>query len=239
LRFYQAATDTAAPYTSDLSARHRWHLPSVLDCPGSGPGVFGTDAVRYPCADLTGLPNLQEFEDPSPQSLDVYLRLSEQVRPLLPPGAVMKPGMALGPMVGRASGTFSPLSMQNPWSLYLLRDALERLQGTAIRGLRGFPMELRRFRGRNPPDLLEADLLIRGELHADCLPPDAKTCEQCGAKNYSLPDPFILDASTLPTDVDLFRLAGWSSLIIVTERFVDAVKQLNLDGVIFREVPVR
>jgi uncharacterized double-CXXCG motif protein len=239
MKLYEVRSDQAAGYTSDLRARHKWELPSVRDCPGCGVEVWGNDAIRYPCVDLTELPNLQEYEDPSPQPLEVYLRLCEQVLPLLPPGAVLRPGMALGPMVGTSSGSFSPLSMQNPWSLYLLREALQRLQQEGIRGLRGCPMELRRFRGRNPPELLEAEFLIRGELHPDCLPPDAKTCARCGVKNYSLPDPYILDAATLPTDVDLFRLAGWSSLIIATERFVETVKRLGLDGVIFREVPAR
>jgi uncharacterized double-CXXCG motif protein len=146
--------------------------------------------------------------------------------------------MALGPMVGRGSGCFGPLFMQNPWSFYLRREALERLREAGIRGLHGCRMEVR-FRGKNPPELLEPQLELRGELHPDCLPADAKTCERCGAKNYGLPDPYILDAATLPTEVDLFRAAGGSSLIIVTERFVDAVKRLELDGVVFREVAVR
>ena len=200
--------------------------------------MWGNDAIRYPCADLTGLPNLQEFEDPSPQSFEVYLRLREQVLPLLPAGAVLRPGMALGPMVGRASGTFGPLFMQNPWSFYMRREALERLQEAGVRGLHGCRMEVR-FRGKNPPELLEPQLEIRGELHQDCLPQDAKTCAHCGVKNYSLPDPYILDAATLPPELDLFRLAGWSSLIIATERFVDAVRRLQLGGVVFCEVAVR
>ncbi|MFP2911728.1 double-CXXCG motif protein [Pyxidicoccus sp. 3LFB2] len=238
MRFYRAAVDMTAPYTGSLSGIYKWYLPSVLDCPGCGPGVFGNDSVRYPCVDLTGLPNVRDYEVRPPQPVDEYLRVSEQLRPLLPPGAMLKPGMALGPMIGRASGSFGSLFMYDPGFLHMRREALERLQQEGIRGLRGCPTELR-FRGKNPPELLEPELLIRGELHPDCLPPGAKTCERCGAKNYSLPDPYILDAATLPTEVDLFRVAGWSSLIIATERFVEAVKRLGLDGVIFREVPVR
>lgn len=239
MKLYRARSDMATPYyTGDLQARPRWEVPWVSHCPGCGTEGWGNDAIRYPCVDLTGLPNRREFEDPSPQPFETYLRLCEQLLPLLPPGAVLRPGMTLGPMVGKASGSFGSLFMQNPWSFYLRREALERLQEAGVRGLRGCPMEVR-FRGKNPPELLEPQLEIRGELHRDCLPSDAKTCERCGVKNYSLPDPYILDAATLPTEVDLFRAAGWSSLIIVTERFVEAVKRLELDGVVFREVAVR
>ena len=228
----------AAPYTGSLSGIYKWYLPLVRDCPGCGAEVFGTETIRYPCVDLTGLSNVREYEDGLPRPLDEYLRLSEQLRPLLPPGAVLKPGAGLGPMVGKASGSFSPLFMFDPGFLHMRREALERLQDAGIRGLRGCPLEVR-FRGKNPPELLEPDLVIRGELHPDCLPADANMCARCGAKNYRLPDPYILDAATLPTDVDLFRAAGWSSLIIATERFVEAVKRLELDGVVFREVAVR
>ncbi|MCP3137238.1 SitI6 family double-CXXCG motif immunity protein [Pyxidicoccus xibeiensis] len=238
MKFYRARRDPSAPHSGNLSGIYKWYLPPVLDCPGCGPGVFGTDTFRYPCVDLTGLPNLREFEDPSPRPLEVYLRLREQVLPQLPPGAVLGPGTALGPMVGRASGSFGPLFMHDPGHLEIRREALAQLQEAGVRGLRGCPTELR-FRGKSPPELLEPQLEIRGELHRDCLPADAKTCERCGSKNYSLPDPPILDAATLPGEVDLFRLAGWSSLIIATERFVDAVKRLGLDGVVFREVQMR
>jgi uncharacterized double-CXXCG motif protein len=238
VKLYRVQSDPAAPYTGDLQARSRWEMPCVRNCPGCGTEVWGNDAIRYPCVDLTGLPNLREFDDPSPQPLDVYLRLCAQLRPLLPAAAVLRPGMGLGPIVGRASGSFGQLFMQNPWSLYMRREALERLQEAGVRGLHGCPTELR-FRGKNPPELLEPQLELRGELHADCLPADAKTCEQCGVKSYSLPDPYLLDAATLPTELDLFRLAGWTSVILATERFVEAVKRLGLDGVTFREVPVR
>lgn len=238
MRFYELKYDRSAPYTGGLSGIYKWYLPAVVDCPGCGPGVFGNETVRYPCVDLSGLPNVRDYEDRPPQPLDEYLRLREQLRPLLPPGAMLKPGMALGPMVGRASGSFGQLFMHDPSFIHLRREALERLQEAGVRGLHGCPMELR-FRGKNPPELLEPQLEFRGELHADCLPADAKTCERCGAKSYSLPDPYLLDAATLPTELDLFRLAGWSAVILATERFVEAVKRLGLDGVTFREVPVR
>ncbi|MBZ4419178.1 double-CXXCG motif protein [Myxococcus sp. RHSTA-1-4] len=238
MKFYELKADWSVSYTGRLSGIYKWYLPAVLDCPGCGPGVFGNETLRHPCVDLTALPNVHEYAYRPPQPLDEYLRLSEQLRPLLPPGAVLMPGMALGPMVGKASGTFGQLFMHDPSFVHMRREALERLQEAGIRGLHGCPLEVR-FRGKNPPELLEPHLELRGEFHPDCLPEDARTCKRCGAKNHSLPRPYILDATTLPTELDLFRLADWSAVIIATERFVDAVKRLQLDGVTFREVAVR
>ncbi|HEY0094945.1 MAG TPA: double-CXXCG motif protein [Archangium sp.] len=47
----------------------------------------------------------------------------------------------------------------------------------------------------------------------------------------------MLDAATLPSHVDLFRLADYSQVIVCNERFVDACKRLGLDGVAFRPLP--
>jgi len=39
--------------------------------------------------------------------------------------------------------------------------------------------------------------------------------------------------------LDVFRFADWSTLIIASERMVDAVTRLELDGVVFRELETR
>jgi hypothetical protein len=54
-----------------------------------------------------------------------------------------------------------------------------------------------------------------------------------------MPDEFLLDASTLPSHLDLFRLEDYSTEIICTERFVDACKHLGLDGVVFHPLRTR
>jgi len=55
---------------------------------------------------------------------------------------------------------------------------------------------------------------------------------------FDLPDEPILDTATLPQDLDLFRMEG--TMIIGTERFVEAVRRLGYEqGIAFRELPVR
>jgi uncharacterized double-CXXCG motif protein len=129
--------------------------------------------------------------------------------------------------------------MQNPWSLYVRHEALEKLRPAGVRGLQGCPLNVR-FRQKNHPQLLDMQLELRGRFHPDCLPEPEPPCPTCGQdKGYSLPKPPILAAASLPEDVDVFRLADWSALIIASERMVDAVKRLELDGVVFRELETR
>jgi uncharacterized double-CXXCG motif protein len=141
--------------------------------------------------------------------------------------------------VGTVSGTFTPLFFYFIEMPVIHREAFERLQAEGVRGLKGFPTELR-FRQKKHPELLELEILPHGRMHIDCLPPDRPPkCEKCGRNGFRRPDEPILDAATLPRDRDLFRLADFESTFICTERFVDAVRRLELDGVDFREVPVR
>jgi uncharacterized double-CXXCG motif protein len=125
----------------------------------------------------------------------------------------------------------------NPWELLMMREPLERLQAEGLRGLRGCRMELR-FRKKNPPELLEMEVLPRGAFHPDRQPERPPPCPVCGRRNIKRSDEPILDAATLPEDLDLFRMAG--TMIIGTERFVEAVRRLGYEqDIAFRELPVR
>ena len=76
--------------------------------------------------------------------------------------------------------------------------------------------------------------------HPDCIPPDEPPpCATCGRHAFSRPDEPILDAASLPADLDLFRVGNFATMIIGTERFMDAVRRMELDGITFRELPTR
>jgi uncharacterized double-CXXCG motif protein len=190
-------------------------------------------------APRSGLPESAKFYEAWPVSLAEFDRLRELVRPLVPQGSPLEPGAKFGPVQGSATGYFGQLYMQNPWSLFMRREALERLQEAGIRGLLGCPIPVR-FRQKNHPQLLELQLGLHGYYHSDCLPADLKPrCPTCGDEPLKRPERMILDVASMPLDVDVFRLRqGWTN-IIASERLVDAVRRLELDGVIFQELETR
>lgn len=238
MKFYIIEGDPAPRYTGDLNAGHQWGLPGVEACPtcGVGGGVVG---LQYPCVDLSSLPERKEFDEPQPVSFEKFVRLRELVRPLAPKGALLEPGTKFGPLEGTGSGYFGQLFMQNPWSLYVRREALERLREAGVRGLQGCPINVR-FRAKRPPELLALQLELHGQFHPACLPPDREPpCPTCGYERLMRPDPIILEVASLPLDLDVFRLRqGWTN-IIASERMLDAVLRLELDGVAFQELEIR
>ena len=238
MKFYRIEEDKAPRYTGNLDVGTRWGLPGLERCPtcGVSGGVAG---LQYPCVDLSSLPERKEFENPWPVPFDKFSRLRELVRPLAPHGALLRPGTRLGPFEGTGSGHFGQLFMQNLWSLFVRREALERLQESGVRGLQACPLDVR-FRVKRPPELLAVQLELHGRFHQDCLPPDRKSpCPTCESEPFKRPDPIILKAASLPDELDVFCLRQSWMVIIATERMREAVQQLNLDGVTFRELVAR
>jgi len=242
VKLYRIERDLAPRYTGSLmNAGHRWGLPGVdwsQPCPTCrlGGAVGG---LPYPCMDLPSLPEREKFHDAEQVPYEEYVRLRELVRPLLPSWAVLQPGASFGPVEGSGLGYFGQLFMQNPWTLFARREALERLQADGVRGLQGCPIKVR-FRTKHAPELLELQMELRGQFHPECLPPDRKPlCPTCGSNQNHLPKRILLDASSLPEHVDVFRFRDWASYIIANERFVETVKRLELDGVVFEEMEVR
>lgn len=238
-RFFWLNEDRAATakHGGDIEAVHTWLLPGVR-CHTCG-ATWSDVGHDYPSVDLSQLPERREFEKPRPEPFPEFARLRELVRPLVPRDAELPPGTNFGPLRGRAFGEFGPVAWMSGIWLFMRRDALERLQAEGVRGLKGCRTELR-FRKKNPPELLELEVEPRGRLHPDCIPSDVPPpCPTCGRHGFRWPDEPILEAASLPLELDLFRVGNFTTMLIGTERFMDAVRRLELDGIKFQELPTR
>ncbi|WP_044190458.1 double-CXXCG motif protein [Hyalangium minutum] len=241
MRFYSVQGVPDPRYSGEHTDARKWSLPGI-QCPACQ-AIWSTAADAYPSVDLSQMPvDEQKKYGGFQEDYAEFERLREQVRSLAPPGVHLWPGTGLGPMTGSAQGEFGPLTLAHPWNLLMRREPLEHLQAEGLRGLKGCRTQLR-FRKKNPPELLEMELLPRGHVHPDCLPPDRPApCPKCERKGWKRPpeEELILDAATLPQDQDLFRLEDFLTSVICTERFVQAVRRLGYEqDIAFRELPVR
>ncbi|MBN1207083.1 MAG: double-CXXCG motif protein [Myxococcaceae bacterium] len=238
MRFYWLRRASAPRYSGYYVAVHRWGLPGV-HCPACD-GIWSTAGDIYPSVDLSHLPDSEKYSARLEEDYAEFERLREQVRPLVPPGVHLWPGTKFGPMMGTARGEFGPFFLLNPWEFLMRREALERMQAEGVRGLKGRRAELR-FRKKDPPELHELELLPRGRFHPDCLPADRPPpCPKCERTGWRRPEQPILEAASLPQDLDLFRLEDFLTMIIGTERFVEAARRLGYEqDIVFRELPLR
>ncbi|WNG53805.1 hypothetical protein F0U59_02640 [Archangium gephyra] len=236
MRYFKIGQDKLSAYTGRIEGHRKWSLPGIRRCPACY-STWSSGSLFYPSVDLSSVTFLGDFEEPRAEPIDEYERLRELVRPLLPAGAMVEPGAEFGSLIGKAQGSFGSLVAPYPWLLFAQREALEKLLAEGLRGLNGFRTQLR-FRQRNAPELLELELLPVGRLHPDCLPPDRKPpCPRCGRDATTRPSDMLLDASSLPNHLDLFRLEDFPTTMVCTERFVEACHRLSLDGVAFQPLP--
>jgi uncharacterized double-CXXCG motif protein len=235
MNYFRIEKDKASAYTGDVDGSYKWALPGII-CPLCKATWSG--GVAYPSVDLTPVASLADFEKARAESIEEYERLRELVRPLMPQGAVLEPGTEFGPFIGRGQGRFGSFVNPVSWLLMVRREALEKLQSEDLRGLKGCHTLLR-FRQHDSPELLELEILPVGRLHPDCLPPGHEpSCPRCGRRMFPLPKVRLLDAATLPSHLDLFRLEDFPTVIVCTHRFVDACQRLGLDGITFQPLPL-
>jgi uncharacterized double-CXXCG motif protein len=116
---------------------------------------------------------------------------------------------------------------------------METLHQAGVEGLRGRKPELRFRQKKNPPELVELQLEPGGLLHSSCLPQRPPPCSRCGFESFQLPEHRLLDQASLPTHTDVFRLANFSTVLVGSERFREAVQRLGFDGILFLELPLR
>jgi uncharacterized double-CXXCG motif protein len=237
VRYYWLQDVSTPQYSGEYLAGHKWLLPGIT-CPTCR-ATWGVAADSWPCVDLTSLPDAAEMEARLEEDYSEFERLREKVRPFVPPGSPLRPGTSFGPLIGQAKGQFGEVFMQNPWTLMMRRGALERLQAEGLKGLQGCPTELS-FQDESPPELVELQAVLQGQLHPDCLPPDrSPPCARCGRAGIRLPDAPILDRASLPEHTDLFRLVDFSTMIIGTERLVETLQRLQYREFDVQELPLR
>ncbi|NMO20859.1 hypothetical protein HPC49_30085 [Pyxidicoccus fallax] len=237
-RFFDVLLGDYRSQKGGYNAAHKWGLPGV-SCPDCK-ATWAGSGLDYPAVDLSGHSVAKKLSKAYlEEDFEEFERLREQVRALLPPGHPLLPGTTFGPLVGKARGPFSALIHQSPGTLLIQPDALELLQREGLRGLRGCRTEMR-FSPKGIPEMLNLHIEPSGLLHSDCIPRGTPPpCPKCGRHGFRLPDEPILDAASLPDDLDLFRLRNFATLLIVTERFKAAVERHGLDGLTLRELPVR
>ncbi|MCE9674095.1 double-CXXCG motif protein [Myxococcus stipitatus] len=212
------------------SAR-RWSLPGLRDCPGCGETWAGL--LAYPNVDLAPHTELaaQLQATGGPEDWATYSHLRDQVRAVCPPGTCLMPGTEFGPLLGAASGTWGPATLvMPPWGVLLREDALAAVQARGLRGITPVRTEL-----VGGEQLVELALPLAGALHPDSIPGPRRQCAVCEREDWTLPEDYWLDESSLPA-ADAFRVADAPTLVIVTEAFRRAVGALGHSDIDYRRI---
>ncbi|AKF86294.1 hypothetical protein MFUL124B02_24540 [Myxococcus fulvus 124B02] len=240
MRYYRLdpIDDAVAPQARwSLDAKRRWGLPGT-ECPRCHSSPLAI-ALNYPSVDLSKLPEEREYRKARVAPWDEYVQLRDRILPLLPPGAVVQPGIGMGPLAGRVRGRPSPVAMDSSWNLFAQPEGVERLLAAGLGGIKPVPTVIKA--ARDVPPLLEMELQVGGDYVPECRPaPAGEPCPVCGAqrRRRSVVGAEWLDA-TMMNGLDAFRFQWNPAMTVASERFVEVLHGMGDTGIRVTEVSVR
>ncbi|HLL61340.1 MAG TPA: double-CXXCG motif protein [Candidatus Nitrosocosmicus sp.] len=227
-------TNWGKEYKYDINATHKWCLPG-LKC-SACKNTWGTTGLEYPRVDLSRLPSTTPYCDPWPVPLEEFEKLKKAVLPLVPKEAPVEPGTEFGPLEGKAWGTFADFAWVNPWTMLVKKETLTLLENEGIKGLLPVTPELA-FRSKSPPSLFELQIVPVAQFGISSYKNGIKKCSICGREAGSFRK-VVLEKSSIPTNLDIFRAKNHATFILVTEWFVEVIKRCKFRDIIYRAVKV-
>lgn len=216
-----------------IHASRQWGMPGVT-CTVCGQ-TWGNVGLEYPSVNLTDFPYKDRFVDRWPVSTAIYQELEKLIKKAFPNIEILEPGTGFGQLVGTVEDRLEGFVWNMPWSITLTNDALQKLQASRLL----LPTVVNVDLGDDATSVLEFALPLQGHL-ANGVYDGTQTaqCVGCGRDSVTLPEKILVDSRTVEGNFDIFRLRNFSTLVLVTERFVDEVKRAGIKGAIFAEVKV-
>ncbi len=205
---------------------------------------WGESSIAYPSVDLSGIQNIVAFSDRETVSEDVYLQLREQVSPLLYKDAPIPPGTYFGPLSGTTYGKHGDFAWHSPAkALFIHPDALIKLREAGVQ----IPPTVKpdiKARGKKTFEHLQIQTEAHLVLSERCIVRKRPNCPVCGSSgikkfvDFNFPVNNFVVKSSIPNHLDLFRMRTRSGYVLVTEKFVNAVKKYQLSNIQFKPVEV-
>lgn len=226
-------------YEYDFTLNRKWELPMV-NCHVCGT-EWGDSAMAYPTADCSKLPNESKFKQHRKSrivSLEEYIALRSQIQQLPPSNLPVPPHAQLGPLFGTTYGQHGDFTWTHPSIVMIHPEALNKLMAVGIKMPPTVKPEIK-ARGKKPFEHLEIQAEEHFRLSERCIKrgrPNCPACDSSGISAFLEPD--LIVKSSIPEDLDIFRLTPSSNYIHVTERFVDAMRSLKLTNIRFEPFEV-
>jgi len=223
----------------NLKAEHKWQLPMVYCslCHQEN----GWPEFAYPSVDCSQLPNELAFKKRiKAKTVDLLEMavLQKQLEPLMPRGIIPRPFAQLGPLVGTASGLHGDFTWLTPWTPLIAPEAVHKLVRAGIVAPVTVKTEIK-ARGKATFQHLEIQAEPHGVLSERCFVRRRPNCPACGSSGVSdMIPPNLVRKSSIPSDIDLFRMRDWSTTVLVTERFAIAARHLGLTNIVFSPMEV-
>jgi len=238
MEVFEVTEDDDWPYNYDLVGSRKWCLPGV-QCLVCG-RTWGAVGAIYPNFKLPPDVDEKPYQTGWPVFNDEFAKLREPLRKFWRTDLPLPPGTQFGPLSGKGFGKFGDITWLHSWVPLIHEDALEELRQRGIHTLVPVTPQIR-LRSKREFKHLELHIEPHVEIDLALIPStEMESCEACGwfrlpERKFPTPEnaPRI-KRSSIPRELDLFRVKEHESVILATARFTDAVKSLGLSNIKFQ-----
>ena len=205
-------------------------IPGV-QCPNCG--VWAATGVIYPYADIAAIDNVVALGKPWPIPLNEFEALVAKLQSVLGTNRPIRPGTDIGPLRGKARGTFGDFAWQNPWTP-LIRESIWFEARKADLGLIAVPADLD-FGAKPHEALLELEALPKVRLQ---IPKPVDECKICGRSSVKKPERLAIIGNTFDDSIPLQRIADFTTILVVNEKFAQFIQDRALTDVVLSPIEV-
>ena len=232
MKFFQVLEKNDESTSGYFEGFHKWKLPGVY-CEVCG-NSWATTGISYPSIELPM--EIAKRVDNCSKLIpyDEFLGIKEQIRSFFPMITHIAPGTTFGPLDGAVyGGQVKGFIPSVPWDLLIADSVLTSLKVEVNLNVVG--VNLKTDIGRR---IYEAELRPHGIVgNKDETKRIYERCLYCGVKDdRRVPENIRLIKNSIPSEVDVFRLIDFPTVIIASERFAKIVNELNLNGIVFKEI---
>ena len=220
-------------YNDDLVAKYPWGLPGV-HCPVCDQ-KWGMIGGLYPLVDLSGTPIGKQLEKARNVELEIFEALRDAVKPYAPVSLPLPPGTEFGPVKGKVKGKFGDFVWRHLWDPLIRVEAYNRLASVGLH-LPGAvaPILQEKVQGQLFQLQIEPHGYLSPKSYVD---PETPICPRCKRDGRKL-DKIVMVRESIPTHLDMFRIGNFTTIILVTQRFKEAVNRFGFTNILLEEVAI-
>jgi uncharacterized double-CXXCG motif protein len=207
-------------------------LPGVT-CHACG-SRWAAYGLSYPTVDVSSIPNYKSLLKARNVTVSQFEEVRQKILHLLPPGSYLPPGTAFGPVSGEVIGTLATFAWIEGGML-INADVYKEMMAEGLEMPDAVHANLTFGKGNPPINMLELSMPPVARLSPSCYADQAaELCEVCGRLGIVRPEEMIVQMSSIPPNVEMFRTQE-SGAVFVLDAFRDYCISKDLKNIAFRE----
>lgn len=230
-RLYQLRASQPLREKYEILGLATWIAPGIK-CPSCS-DQWGMGGESYPTVhDVGSLARKYPMPQRAAVSPEEFEPIRAQLRELVPNGAPVYPGAAFGRFIGSVKGRPLDLVWSGTAKFFMSPEAVAALRKHEVRlpPLVAPEFQVRKGATDEFQAFAEPQLLPIVQLSQSTFMPRRPRCGRCGFQSGAY-EQFLIESDTpLPQESDVLRARDFPVLVIVTERFADAVSSEKLRG---------